>query len=217
MAPPSPLLLIGLVLMVALPSVLGANIGIGWVLNQLAAFSLFVGSFVGLFAVTISALAVSRLFAGLRRVGDTRDGGADRPPVSEESDDFDAIPVTRFVRDRTDYTWENWTRFNLANSVYIEFQDDARPVSALNKEQQRELAVRLADVAIAILKAKPATTRRLNVTTAQYRKHLSQMGQHPYDDDILAIAVDAVNEGLQIGQPHYLNVVTQRTWGQLAL
>jgi len=213
----SPLLLIALVLMLALASILGASIGIGWVLSQLAAFSLFEGTFVGLFALAVSGLAVSRLLAGLRRVAPAKRASADRPPVLEETVDLDGIPLGRFVHSGTDYTWENWTRFNLANSVYIEFQDASRPVSSLNKEQQRELAIRLADIAVAILKAKPATTRRLSVSAAQFRKHLGLLGQQPYDDDILELAVSAVNEDLKIGQPHYLSVVMFRTWGQLAL
>ena len=61
----SPLLLIALVLMTVLASVLGASIGIGWVLSQLVAFTLYQGTFVGFLALAASALMVSRLRASV--------------------------------------------------------------------------------------------------------------------------------------------------------
>ncbi len=84
----------------------------------------------------------------------------------------------------------------------------------MGEQQLQELAMTLADVAIALLKAKTARTKQLKVTLSTLKRQMTKMGQRPYDDDILRLAVSAINEDLDYHYDDIMDVIRSKRWEQ---
>jgi hypothetical protein len=188
---------------------LGFAIGVGWLMTLFLPFSLFEASLLAL----ITSIVVGSLWyyligsvLGLRHQTDFDD------LEDDFEQDVDQIPTHRFYQSNTDKTWEAWLRQHLANSIYYEFQESPQPVAPMGKKQIQELAIRLADISIEILKTKTGQAKRLNISATALKKQMGKIGQRPYDDDILGLAALAINSELTYHYEELLRVVKAKLW-----
>jgi ATP-dependent Clp protease ATP-binding subunit ClpA len=84
----------------------------------------------------------------------------------------------------------------------------------MGDRQLQELAIRLADTAVAILKAKSSRTKRLEITKTAMERQMTKSGQRPYDDDILSLAVDAIGASLDYYYEDFVAVIWGRLWSE---
>lgn len=197
-------LLLILTAMVSLIVVIGLALGAGWLLTLVLPFTLFEGSLLAIIAIAIVA---NYWYQFLRSVA---------VPESDEYDDFEvddmAIPATRFYKSEVDKTWQAWVRFQISNNIYAELQESPRPVARMDQKQLQELAIRLADVTISWLKTKSPNVKQLRVTMANLKREMSKSGQQPYDDDILGLAIMAINEELTYHYEDIVAIIQARLW-----
>ncbi len=206
------LLLIGVIAFVLLLSAtLALGIGVGWLLTLFLPFTLFEGSVLGLIAVTVSGMIG---FSLLKRLSKGPDDFSDLLDDDFDLDDppFDIIPPSRFIEDDGVPTWRNWFQYLFANDIYGEMTVFGDHIAPINDSQKQELSIRLSDVIVAILSAKPASTKRLRITREQVKKKMTKMGMRPYDDDILDLALAAIDENLIIFQSQIVNIIRTRSW-----
>lgn len=194
---------------VLVAATLGLGIGVGWLLTLILPFSLFEGSVLGVIAVSIAGAIVWRLF---RSAPDFSDDDFDL----DELDDLpiDIIHPSRFIEDDQDRTWENGFRYLFANDIYRDLMMFDEYAAHMSDMQKQELAIRLADVMVAILRAKPRSTKRLRITQEQVKRKMIKMGMRPYDDDILDLALDAIDDNLAIFQEQIVSIIRTRSWDQ---
>lgn len=200
-------LLILIIVAISLTIVLGFAIGVGWLLTFILPFTLFEASLLGLIA---SVIVGTFWYNILDSTSEFNFGKYDDD--EEEDDEYNYIPVTRFYKSKAEKTWEAWIFFQIANSIYVEFQDSPHPVAPIGDKQLQELAIRLADLTIPLLKAKSARTKQLKVTITALKKQMTQVGQRPYDDDILKLAVTAINDDLDYNYEEIINVIRAKLW-----
>jgi hypothetical protein len=196
---------------IALTIILGFSVGIGWLLGRLFGFSLFEGALLALVAGIIGegALLLAR---GSGRPAQRGTTYAD-PDEDEEDEVYDAIPSSRFT-ERSGRTFQTWCEYELSNAIYSGFQDQPQQVAFMNASQQQELAIRLAQSAVAVLKGKTARSTSLHLTHAQFERQLKQVGQRPYDSGLMDMAVAAVNDELDINEEAYQHIIKLRLWNQ---
>jgi hypothetical protein len=192
---------------VSLAVVIGWSLGVGWVLTQLTDFTLFEGTLVGLLASFMAALIWRNILRAIPGFGYDEDNGEFEP--EEEEDEFAEIPATKFYKNEEDKTWEAWFRYEIANSIFLEFQESPQPVAPMGEKQLQELAIRLADIAVSIFKRKKS--RPKTITQTALKQEMAQMGQRPYDDTILMLAVDAINEELNYNE-EIGEVIAAKLW-----
>ena len=208
------LLLILAVVIISLALVLGFAVGIGWLLTLFLPFSLFEASLLGLIAsVIVGTFWYNFLQAvpiGLKQGEYDYDEDED-----EDDEEYDQIPTSRFYKTEADKTWEAWFRFQIANSIYIEFQDAEQPVAPMGEKQLQELAIRLADITIFLLKSKSPRAKQLEISVPALKRQMNQMGQRPYDDDILELAAEAINEELDYHYEDIIVVIRSKMWHKL--
>ena len=197
-----------LLVLLSMALVLGFAIGIGWVMTLFLPFSLFEASLLAL----IASIVVGTSWYNL--IGSSLGLNPDDDYYYDEEDELDQIPPNRFYKSRADRTWEAWLRHHLANNIYYEFQDAPQPIAPMGKKQMQELAIRLADLSVEVLKAKTARAKRLSVTIPTLKKQMSKIGQRPYDDDILNLAIMAINDELVYHQEELLRVARAKLWKQ---
>ena len=202
------ILLILVIIIISLALVLGLAVGIGWLLTLFLPFTLFEASLLGL----IASVIVGTFWYNILNVTPDFNLGRDDDDEDEYEDEYDYIPVTKFYKSNAEKTWEAWVRFQIANSIYVEFQDSPRPVAPMGEKQLQELAIRLANVTIPLLKAKSARTKQLKVTMAALKKQMTKMGQRPYDDNILRLAVTAINEDLEYNYEEVIDIIRAKLW-----
>lgn len=201
--------LIVLVAAVALTIILAFGIGLGWLLGRLFGFTLFEGAVLALMAGAIGATA-GYLFAR----GDSTSLESTRLAGSNgktEETDYEVIPPGRFIA-KTGRNFQSWCEYEMSNAIYTTFQDAPKQVAFMNASQQQELAIRLAQSVVSALKTRSPRTTTLRITRAQVERQLHQVGQMPYDDGIMEMAVDAVNEELEINQDAYLHIIKLKLW-----
>jgi hypothetical protein len=200
-------------IVISLILVLGLAIGIGWLLTLILPFTLFEGTLLGMIASIIIGAIWYNFF---RSVPDFIPGsyGFDYDEDEDEEDDFDfdEIPVSRFYKTDADKTWETWFRYEIANGIYVEFQDSPKQIAPLGDKQMQELAVRLADIGVSILKTKSARAKQFKISKAMLKRQMTKMGQQPYDDDILSLAATAINENLDYYYEDLINVIRNKSW-----
>lgn len=137
----------------------------------------------------------------------------------EEEDaatDHETIPQERFFTNEEERTWDAWLHAELANDIYAEFQDAPRSISNLNPGQAQELAIRLAEAGINIIKRKTGRARRLAISLNDLRRELNRMGQRAYDDDILQMALAAINMNLNFFSNDLREVIRGQKWDEPA-
>jgi hypothetical protein len=208
------LLLILAVVIISLVLVLGFAVGIGWLLTLFLPFSLFEASLLGLIASVIVGTFWYNFLQSVP-IG-LRQGEYDYDEDEDEYDgEYNQIPASRFYKTEADKTWEAWFRFLIANSIYIEFQDAEQPVAPMGEKQLQELAIRLADITITLLKSKSPRAKQLEVSVPALKRQMNQMGQRPYDDDILELATEAINEELDYHYEDIIMVIRSKMWHKL--
>ncbi|MDM8528086.1 hypothetical protein QUF58_07705 [Anaerolineales bacterium HSG24] len=205
--------------------VLAGGIGIGWLLTWLfpTYFNLFQGSVLGFLTILIVSLGWTNMLRNTPSMSandydldyDDLDYDDDDDDDDYDDDDYDEIPITRFYQDPKEKTWEAWFRYQIANSIYIEFQDSPKAVGPMGDRQVQELAVRLADIAVALCKRKSPNTKKFQVTQSSIKKEMNKMGQRPYGDDILELAVSAVNEELSY-EEDLQQIIRNKAWDDLS-
>ncbi len=182
------ILIIILVVVVSLAAVLGFSLLIGWLLTLILPFTLFEGSLLALIATIAVGVIAVNFFKGMPLPDLNTDVS------SEDSENFKEIPEERIFKAEQDRTLENQYRYEMANRVYGEFQENSSEFTTMNDKQQQELALRLADIALTILMQKSVTATRLNLTKAALKKQMQKMNQQPYSDDILDTALSGLND-----------------------
>jgi len=188
---------------------LGWAIGIGWLLTLFLPFSLFEGTLLGLISVGMVAFALQRIFSS--EISPFSDYDDDEDDLVDVLDGYEVIPENRFYKDKGGKTWEAWVKHEIANGIYEEMQDSDITFASMGKQQLQELAIRLADIGIAVLKTK-AKNRTLRVTVANLRNRMKKINQRPYDDDILELAAEAINDELEYEET--IDVVRGKLWQQ---
>lgn len=194
----------------AVALLLAIALGLGWVMTKFLPFSWFETSTLALIGTVFVTHSAIRLFRALATPPETGDA-EDTSFISAESD----IPVERFVSDEEGKTNEAWFRYEIANHIYEDLSKMDLDMT-LGKPQQKELAIRLTDIGVYILKnrtpGKPS--RRVNLTVAQMKTRMSKMGQQPYDDDILETAVAAINLRLSYDED-LIEIVLDKSWDEI--
>jgi len=195
------LVVIGLVL------ILGISLGIGWVLTLFLPFSLFEGALLSMIAGLASgALWYMILFSAL-----APEFGGEENEIEDE-----AIPESRFWQTSGQRTWKNLFRYVLANSIYEDVVESRDWIGDMDEGQQQELSIRLADAALGALKRRARQAKRLRVTRGVLRQQLVNEGQRPYEDELLDLAVAAVNAELVYLEEDLKEVARGRMWDQKA-
>jgi hypothetical protein len=194
-------------LLISFALVMGIALGVGWVLTRFLPFSLFEATLLGMIAALVTYTIWRNI---LRSAPDFRLNEDEKEPEP----DLDEIPLSRFCTTDADSTWENWFRYVIANTIYEDFLDSPGRIAQMNDRQLQELSIRLMDAAIAALKRKSPRTRRLRVTSGMLKHEMTEMGQQPYDDDILDTAVSAINDELVSSQEELRKVIREKLWDE---
>jgi hypothetical protein len=207
------LLLVLIVVLASMSLALGFAVGVGWLLTLILPFTLFEASLLGLIASVIVGTFwynfLSSTVPGFGPGGEAYDYDD-----YDDEDDYNQIPASRFYQTEADKTWEAWFRYQIANGIYIEFQDSPQPVAPMGDKQLQELAIRLADLTITLLKAKSKRAKELKITIAALKRQMNKMGQRPYDDNILKLAVAAINEELNYNYEDLIAVIHSKLWAE---
>lgn len=203
-----------LIIAAILVIILAFGLGIGWLLARIFGFSLFEGALLALVAGGVAAGAVLVVRGGNERspLATMTSAGLDD---EDESEDYELIPSTRFS-ERGGRTFQSWCEYELSNAIYAAFQDQPKAVAFMNASQQQELAIRLGQSAVAVLKTKTARSTSYHLTHAQIERQLKQAGQMPYDRAIMDLAVATVNDELMTNEQAYHHIIKLRLWDQTA-
>ncbi len=111
-------------------------------------------------------------------------------------------------------TWEGWFRFELANRLYDALVAVPRLTGRLDKTQRQELAIRLTDIGIALLKAKTGRGRQVRTRLADWQAQMTKQGLKPYDEALLRLAMTTLHHTL--ATPLFEHVVRAKLWDQPA-
>jgi hypothetical protein len=202
--------LVIVVTLIGLALVLGISMGLGWLLTLFLPFTLFEASLLAMGAcVIVGAL----WYNVIRSLSDfAPDLYPHTPDKDEEYSEYDEIPASQFYKTKSGKTWEAWFRYQIANDIYMEFQDAPNRVAPMGQKQLQALAIRLSELAISMLKAKTARTKKLRVTKNALRQQMVKIGQQPYDDDILSLALAGINENVDFYYEDLIEVIRDKAW-----
>lgn len=188
-----------LVYLVVMAILLGWSLLVGFALTQVFDFSLFEGSILGSLSTAMSFHFLNTLIR--------------TPPIFPEIPDYeydyDDTPIheKRFIESDKDRTWKNFLRFSLANDIFMELEEQENVI--MPEPQLQELAIRLADISVAILEKLPRR-QRYKIAISDFKKQMQGMDMQPYDDDILCTTRDVVN--MQLTNPRIYTIVRQKEW-----
>jgi len=179
---------------------LGAAYGIGWLLIQFLPFTLFESVLLAMLAL-LGMVYIGIFLLNLTRdpsIGDNSfDYDDEDEDEDEDEDDMFPIPMHRFTDDEEMVSGEEIMRFTLANGFYLEAVEDKTIRGRMSDQQLQELAIRLNDVIIPVLKRRQHV-KRLSITLKLLVSQMKRMNMKPYDDEILALAVDTTNDILEL-------------------
>jgi len=199
----------------ALISAIGLGLGrvISWLIPT---FSYFEATLLG----TLFALITFYILRALRRLFIPAEllqkSSVDRwdGQEYERPDEYQTIPLERFYQNAKERTWEIWLQAEFANDIYAEFQDAPRAVANLNHTQLQELSIRLAQAGVNVIKQKTGRARHLSSTLNDLRREINSMGQRAYDEDILRMALSAINMNLNFFEVPLREVIRSKQWDQ---
>jgi hypothetical protein len=199
--------------------VIGVSTLMGWLLRQLFELtvteSLFLGGFFSALTIVFLQWLIS-LFVSSNGFPTPDGGGSAQRFAIEDEPDYKSIAKNRFYKTPNERTWEAWLRYEFANDIYMELQSEPSTTSHMNDSQAQELSIRLADVAMTLLKRRNSRTKNLEVNELTLKREMVRLGQRAYDDDILEAAVTAINLNLEYYQDDILDLVRTRRWDSLA-
>lgn len=130
------------------------------------------------------------------------------------TENYHTIPAERFYHSEAERTWEAWLRSELANDIYIEFQERPNTLSNLNSVQIQDLAIRMADAGLNIIKRETGRARRLKASLKDLRQELNQMGQRHYEDAVLRLALAAINMNMNFFGEKLREIIGTQRWNQ---
>jgi hypothetical protein len=193
----------------------GWSTGIGWIVTKLLPFTLFEATLLVMLSSLVAGYLVYRLMNLPNELDDLPDFDDFSPESLTTMDD--GIPPERLATPDTEDSDEHWFRYQIANEIYDDLQDDLNLAKSMGDAQIKELAIRLTDVVTAVFQSRAPKPRskRVSVTIAQLRKQMNKMKLRPYDDDILETAVSAVNIRLSYDE-ELADIVRYQTWDELA-
>jgi hypothetical protein len=205
------LLIILVLIAIGMAIALALGIGIGWILSILLPFSLFEGSVLGLITVLIVGYRVLKFLAVPSPfVNDSMD------PFELDTDGVDIdewyVPAERFIPKQGRPTWAHWYQFIFANEIYDLLDHGGGDLAHMNHSQRTELSIRLAEMAVSVLQAKPPSTRRLNITEVQLQRAFVKAGQQPYTASIMETAHGAIEVVLDLYDDGILEVIQEKAW-----
>ena len=183
--------------------------GLSWLLIKLLPFTLFEG------ALLIMLATIFILYTVIKVLADPPQRATDDFPLGTAPHQKDMISEDRFWKDADEKTNEAWFRYTIANMLYAEISDLELDLT-LGKAQQKELAIRLTDIVVAMLKARKYRrgARRVAITLPQLKDQMEKMGQRPYDEDILETTVAAINMHLAYDED-LVDIVVDKTWNEV--
>jgi hypothetical protein len=187
--------------------------GVAWVLRWAFPFTVFEAMLLGavLSACTLYVvLGIIRFFFPVESLRLPTMGGEEEEDGEVKA--YKRIATSRFYKSTETRTWEAWLREEIANDIYVEFQDEPRTVSNMNETQVQELSIRLSELALTILKRKTARVRDLTMNVSTLKRELQRMGQRAYDDKILQLAVNAINTNVDFFEEDILEVIRTQSW-----
>jgi hypothetical protein len=198
--------------------VAGVALGMGWVLRLLLPFTLFEAALLGLlFSVTgIYLLATLFRTFGVEENLSFPVMNNRLRPIPAEQKAYKALPSTRFYATPGERTWDAWLRREIANDIYMEFQDAPYTTSSMNDTQVQALAIRLADIALGVLKQKTQRAKHLKFNLATLKREMQRQGQRAYDDDILRLALNGINVNIEFYEDDLLELIRTQAWQQPA-
>ena len=186
--------------------IVGISLAVGWLLTIFLPFSLFEGTLLAM----IAGIATGTIW---RRIMDSP--SISRPEEEAIYSEPDGIPQSRFWESGADRTWGKLFRYVLANSIYKDLLYSPRWEGEVEGEQLQETSILLADAAVEVLKTKSPRAKRLRVSRAMLKRKMVQMEQLPYDDDVLDVAVAAMNLELAHHHEELVEVITGRLWDEV--
>jgi len=190
---------------------IGVSLGIGKLLAYFLPFNFFEGTLLAMVAL----FAVGSAFVAFFRaapLGETLSSNR----LGIESD-YKYIPEDRVYKSDADHTWENHYRHEMANQIYAEFQEAPAQLSSMGDKQMQELALRLSEIALEILKVKSPRATKLNITRAALIKQMKKIDQQPYSDDILETAIEGINEFIFENYDDLRESIESKDWQEKAL
>jgi len=187
------ILAVFLALLLICAIILAWSIGLGWVMTQFLPFTWFETS---LLALVASAGMVTVIFKIAQGLVNTIGSDLGNDEWEDEEEDEYAIPATRFYKAAADQTKEAWLRFESANAIYDELEEETRLKDQLGERRLQELAIRLADFSVQALKSGSKRKQKGHLTKTALRQQISSADQKPYDDETLTLTVTAVNDQL---------------------
>lgn len=197
--------------LVGVALILAWSIGLGWLVSHLLPFTLFEGSLLSLVASALVGYLGSRLLTG--------PSFSLNEPMAEEGDWIDAstydIPATRFYQLDAEKTWEAWFKFEGANRLYDELQQAPKVTGRMNPMQQQELAIRLMDIGVALLKTKTGRAKQIRTRLVDWQQSMTKQGLKPYDEPILRLAMSTLHR--LVSSPPYERVVQNKLWDKPAV
>lgn len=193
----------------------GVALLFGWLLKTFLPFTLFEATILSTFFSAVTVYWFGRFLTFIAPPEVWKQPASD-PHEEEEEPDYQKIAKSRFYQQAEERTWEAWLRAELANDIYVEFQDAPDAVTNLNDAQSQDLAIRLADAAINILKRRTNRARQLAVTLADFQRELQRIGQRAYNDEMLHLVLAATNMNLHYYANILKNVIYNRRWNEPA-
>ena len=213
------LLTIGVILFIALLTVgiiLGWSLGLGWSLTRWLDLSLFESSLLVIIASGLMLFIWEKFLNWVMPTPNTTNRyDADEDDEEDDDEDWETegypIPVQRFARTEEDRTNENWFRYELANGITLNIKSSSQARGLMNDTQIQELAIRVTDILVELIKEKPQQARRISVTTL--KKTMHQMKMTPYDDAILRLAIAALKS--QLNYPEARDILFNDLWDEM--
>lgn len=193
----------GVLLVVTL--ILGVALSLGWLLTLFLPFTWFEAT-VLIFLTTATAIYIVRTVAG-SLINSAFDDEI-------EIDEIDwLIEPDRFQRGAHGSTWRAWATFMIANQLALEIGEVEALVPHMDTAQQSELAVRLAEIAVAALERMQRPTSQPLLTTGALNREMKRRDLKPYDPDLAQLTVRVVNAGLR-NNTQLAEVVSGNLWGE---
>ena len=211
-----PILVILVIFSLGFTIVGGIAIGLGHLLMRIFPLSLFEATVLSTTFTLITIYLITFVVSLFSPSSFSRQLMEYQDEDEEWQSAFIQIPTSRFYASEDGRTWEAWLRAEIANDIYMEFQNEENRVVNLNDTQMQELAIRLSDLAISILKRKRGGRGRLTINMSSLRRELSRMGQRAYDDRIMRLALGAINMNLDHYSVELMRVIHAQAWDELA-
>jgi hypothetical protein len=210
-------LLVLLLLALAIGVILLWSLGLGWLVARLAPLELFQATLLVLLPTLLFVNKIISFFAdaiaSYNRSSKLDDIDYRDLPLTSYFDDEETYPIglEQFTKGKAP-VGEDIVMLEFANGIYHRLQDTPGSVGLMGESQVRQLAIRLAEFAVMVVKNKRSGNYQISLTAL--KKQMEREGQRPYDSDILRLAVEEVNELLDSDEDVVM-VTRDKAWRAL--